>query len=225
LPALLAVFVRARVKESEVWEKTRHATWAHLWAAIARNWKTFLYIALLMMAMNLASHGTQDMYPTFLKRQWGFGVGHVAGVSAVSMLGAILGGTLCGWVSDRWGRRRVITGALVGALAVVPLWAFAPSMPLLVLGAFMMQFLVQGAWGVIPAHLAELSPDSVRGFLPGFGYQCGVLLASAVPYIEAVFAGLTTYAIAMAATAATVFLIAAAAAALGPERRGTEFGK
>jgi SHS family lactate transporter-like MFS transporter len=225
VPALLAVFVRARVKESEVWEKTRHATWAHLGAAIARNWKTFLYIALLMMAMNLASHGTQDMYPTFLKRQWRFGVGHVAGVSAVSMLGAILGGTLCGWVSDRWGRRRVITGALVGALAVVPLWAFAPSMPLLVLGAFMMQFLVQGAWGVIPAHLAELSPDSVRGFLPGFGYQCGVLLASAVPYIEAVFAGLTSYAMAMAATAATVFLIAAAAAALGPERRGMEFGK
>jgi SHS family lactate transporter-like MFS transporter len=98
-------------------------------------------------------------------------------------------------------------------------------MPLLVLGAFMMQFLVQGAWGVIPAHLAELSPDSVRGFLPGFGYQCGVLLASAVPYIEAVFAGLTSYAMAMAATAATVFLIAAAAASLGPERRGMEFGK
>jgi len=140
-------------------------------------------------------------------------------------LGAILGGTLCGWVSDRWGRRRVITGALLGALAVVPVWAFAPSVPLLVLGAFMMQFVVQGAWGVIPAHLAELSPDSVRGFLPGFGYQCGVLLASAVPYIEAVFAGLTSYAMAMAATAATVFLIAAAAAALGPERRGTEFGK
>jgi SHS family lactate transporter-like MFS transporter len=87
-----------------------------------------------------------------------------------------------------------------------------------------MQFLVQGAWGVIPAHLAELAPDNVRGFLPGFGYQCGVLLASSVPYIEAVFAHRTSYAVAMAATAGTVFLMAAIASALGPERRGTEFG-
>ena len=97
--------------------------------------------------------------------------------------------------------------------------------PLLVLGAFLMQFLVQGAWGVIPAHLSELSPDSVRGFLPGFGYQCGVLLASAVTYIEAVFARRTSYAIAMAATAATVFLVAALATALGPERRAAVFGE
>ena len=107
---------------------------------------------------------------------------------------------------------------------MVPLWSFAPSLPLLLIGAFCMQFLVQGAWGVIPAHLAELSPDAVRGFLPGFGYQCGVLLASSVPYIEAVFARRTSYAVAMAATAATVFLMAAAAAVVGPERRGTKFG-
>jgi SHS family lactate transporter-like MFS transporter len=95
---------------------------------------------------------------------------------------------------------------------------------LLFLGAFLIQFFVQGAWGVIPAHLAELSPDSVRGFLPGFGYQCGVLLASSVTYIEAVFAEHTSYAVAMAATAATVFLMAVIGAAVGPERRGTEFG-
>jgi SHS family lactate transporter-like MFS transporter len=224
LPALLALFVRVRVKESEVWRKTRHKTWGQLGAAITRNWKLFLYIAMFMMTMNLASHGTQDMYPTFLKRQWGFSVAGVAGISAVSMVGAIIGGTLCGWMSDRWGRRRVITGALAGAVLMVPLWSFAPSLPLLVIGAFCMQFLVQGAWGVIPAHLAELSPDAVRGFLPGFGYQCGVLLASSVPYIEAVFARRTSYAVAMAATAATVFLMAAAAAVLGPERRGTKFG-
>ena len=141
------------------------------------------------------------------------------------MIGAIVGGTLVGWISDKVGRRRAMIGALLLATLVVPLWAFAPSVPLLVAGAFLMQFLVQGAWGVVPAHLAELSPDSVRGFLPGFGYQCGVLLASAVTYIEAVFAHRTSYAIAMAGTAATVFLLAALATALGSERRATVFGE
>ena len=225
LPALLALFVRVRVKESEVWKRTRHETWGHLGRAIASHWKLFLYIAFLMMAMNFAAHGTQDMYPTFLERQWHFGVSGRAGVTACSMIGAILGGTLFGGLSDRFGRRRSMVTALLLATLVVPLWAFAPSMPLLVAGAFLMQFLVQGAWGVIPAHLSELSPDSVRGFLPGFGYQCGVLLASSVSYIEAVFAHRTSYAIAMAGTAVTVFLLAAAATAMGPERRAARFGE
>ena len=225
LPALLALFVRVRVKESEVWQRTRQETWGHLGRAIVSHWKLFLYIALLMMAMNFAAHGTQDMYPTFLERQWHFGVSQRSTVTACSMVGAILGGTLCGWMSDRFGRRRSMVTALLLATLVVPLWAFAPSLSLLVVGAFLMQFLVQGAWGVIPAHLTELSPDSVRGFLPGFGYQCGVLLASSVSYIEAVFAHRTSYAIAMAATAVTVFLLAAATTALGPERRAARFGE
>ncbi len=225
LPALLALFVRFRVKESEVWERTKHESWAHLGRALVSHWRLFLYLVLLMTAMNFAAHGTQDMYPTFLERQWHFGVTGRAAVTACSMLGAIAGGTLVGWLSDKFGRRRAMIGALLLATLVVPLWAFAPSIPLLVLGAFVMQFLVQGAWGVIPAHLAELSPDSVRGFLPGFGYQCGVLLASSVTYIEAVFAHRTSYAIAMASTAAVVFLLAAAATAAGEERRGARFGE
>jgi SHS family lactate transporter-like MFS transporter len=160
-----------------------------------------------------------------LERQWHFGVPGRSAVTAFSMVGAILGGTLFGWISDHWGRRRSMIAALLLATLVVPLWAFAPSVPLLVAGAFLMQFLVQGAWGVIPAHLSELSPDPVRGFLPGFGYQCGVLLASSVSYIEAVLARRTSYAIAMAGTAAAVFLLAAAATALGPERRAVKFGE
>jgi len=224
LPALLALFVRIRVKESEVWKKTRLETWGHLGRALVSHWKLFLYIALLMMAMNFASHGTQDMYPTFLQRQWHLGVAARSGVTACSMVGAIIGGTLCGWLSDRFGRRRSMVVALLLATLVVPLWAFAPSVPLLVVGAFLMQFLVQGAWGVIPAHLTELSPDAVRGFLPGFGYQCGVLLASSVSYIEAVFAHHTSYAIAMAGTAVTVSLLAAAVTAVGPEHRSATFG-
>jgi SHS family lactate transporter-like MFS transporter len=147
-----------------------------------------------------------------------------AGITAISMVGAILGGTLIGYLSDRFGRRRAMITALVCAMALVPLWAYAPSLTLLVVGAFLLQFMVQGAWGIIPAHLSELSPDSVRGFLPGFAYQCGVLLAGSVAYIEATLAEHTSYANAMALTAFTVFTLAAVVVALGRERRGIEFG-
>ena len=223
-PALLALFVRARVKESEVWERTRHATWGALGRGIVSHWRTFLYLTLLMTMMNFISHGTQDMYPTFLERQWHFGPRTRAAITAVSMLGAIVGGLWFGHLSDRLGRRRGIVIALGCAIVVVPLWAFAPHVALLVTGAFLMQFMVQGAWGVIPAHITELSPDSVRGFLPGFAYQCGVLAASAVAYLEALFAERMSYARAMAMVAATVFVAGAVVAALGRERRGVHFG-
>ncbi|HAF22297.1 MAG TPA: MFS transporter, partial [Blastocatellia bacterium] len=215
LPALLAIFVRLHVKESEVWKKTRHENWSALGRGIVSHWKLFLYLVLLMMMMNFVSHGTQDMYPTLLKRQWGFSPQKVAAVTAFSMVGAIAGGILFGLLSDRFGRRRSMIAALVGALAVIPLWAFSPSLAPLVTGGFLMQFMVQGAWGVIPAHLTELSPDSVRGFLPGFAYQCGVLLAGSVAYIEALFAQRMTYATAMALTAVTVFAGAIVITALG----------
>lgn len=224
LPALLAIFVRLRVKESEIWEKTRHESWGQLGRAIASYWRLFVYLTLLMMMMNFVAHGTQDMYPTLLKRQWHFSPQKVASVTALSMVGAIAGGLLFGLLSDHFGRRRSMIVALLIAIAIIPLWAFAPSLALLVAGGFLMQFMVQGAWGVIPAHLSELSPDSVRGFLPGFAYQCGVLLAGSVAYIEALFAQRTSYATAMALTAVTVFSIAAFVTALGPENRGIHFG-
>jgi MFS transporter, SHS family, lactate transporter len=225
LPALLAIFVRMRVKESEVWQKTRHETWGGLWSAIFAHWKLFFYIVFLMTAMNLASHGTQDMYPTFLERQWGFHTAQKNTLSAFAMVGAIIGGTLCGLISDHIGRRRTMVIALLGAVLVVPLWAYAPSVPLLFAGGFLMQFLVQGAWGVIPAHLSELAPDSVRGFLPGFGYQVGVFLSSYVATFEALLAHRTSYALAMSVTAAAVFLFAALATAVGPERHAAKFGE
>jgi len=225
LPALLALFVRFRVKESEVWQRGKRLGWAELGTAILRNWKLFVYLVLLMTAMNLVSHGTQDMYPTFLERQWGLSAQARAVMTGISMIGAIGGGLLFGWLSDRIGRRRTMITALMAALAVIPLWAFAPGISLLGIGAFVMQFLVQGAWGVIPAHLSELSPDNVRGFLPGFGYQVGVLLASSVGYIEAVFASRASYAVAMAATAAVVMTMAVVATAAGKERGGARFGE
>jgi MFS transporter, SHS family, lactate transporter len=224
LPALLALFVRFRVKESRVWEKSKAESWAHLGRGIAAQWKLFLYLVALMTMMNFVSHGTQDMYPTFLKIERGFSPQTVAKIAVLYNMGALVGGIVFGLFSDRFGRRRSMVTALLLAVLAIPLWAYAPTMAGLVVGACLLQFMVQGAWGVIPAHITELSPDSVRGFLPGFAYQCGVLLAGSVAYIEAVFAQRTSYANAMALTALTVFLLAAVVAALGPERRAARFG-
>src|SRR6266851_4300110 len=225
LPALLALFVRARVKESEVWRETRHESWGGLGNAIFANLPLFAYITVLMWMMNMVSHGTQDMYPTFLQRHWGFTAQQRGDITIISMVGALLGGVAFGLYSDRLGRRRAIGLALIAAVAAIPLWAFAPSVPLLVVGAFVMQFFVQGAWGVIPAHINELSPDSVRGFLPGFAYQCGVAVASQIPRTQALFAAHTSYAQAMALSAATVFILGAVVAGVGHERRGVAFGR
>jgi MFS transporter, SHS family, lactate transporter len=225
LPALVALFVRFRVKESEVWQKSREENWSGLGRVVAGHWKLFVYLVLLMTMMNFASHGTQDMYPTFLERQWHLGPSARSAIAGFSMIGAILGGMFVGFLSDRYGRRLAIVLALAAGVLLIPLWIYAPSLSLLVLGAFLMQFMVQGAWGVVPAHLAELSPDSVRGFLPGFAYQCGVLLASSVVYLEAVFAKRMTYAGAMALTAVTVFILAGFMAAIGKERRAAQFGQ
>jgi SHS family lactate transporter-like MFS transporter len=224
LPALLALFVRFGVKESKVWEKTRHVNWRELFQGIASQWKIMLYMILLMTMLCFASHGTQDMYPTFLEKDWGFSPQKRSLITAVSMLGAISGGLIFGFLSDRLGRRRTMVLAFVLGILVIPLWAFAPSLTLLVAGAVLMQFMVQGAWGVIPAHISELSPDSVRGFLPGFAYQCGALISGTVVYIEAVFAARFSYAKAMAFAIVLIFSVAAIVAALGREKHGITFG-
>lgn len=226
VPALLAAgYVAFFVEESEVWRKTRLQTWTALRAALLSNWKLFLYMTALAMAMHMVAHGSQDMYPTFLERQWHFKPAQRAQLTAFSMVGAIVGGTLGGYFSDRFGRRRSMIVALSGAMLAIPLWAFAPSIGLLVAGAFLIQFMIQGAWGVVPAQLTELSPDAVRGFLPGFGNACGVVLASGVVYLETLFATRTSYAIAMASTAAFVLVLAIVVTAAGPEKKATQFGK
>ena len=224
LPALLAIFVRMRVKESEVWKRTRHHDFKSLFRAILSQWRLFLYLTLLMALMNCVSHGTQDMYPTFLQRDWGMSPRMRSALNAFAAVGAIIGGVAFGYLSDRIGRRKSIVLALALAVFMIPLWAFAPSIVLLVVGAFLMQFMVQGAWGVIPVHINELAPDSVRGFIPGFAYQCGVLIAGTVVYIEATLAGHMSYAKAMAITALTVFILAAVVAALGRENHRVAFG-
>ena len=224
LPALLAIFVRARVPESEVWMQTRERTWSGLGRTLKAQIPLFLYLTVLMALMNMASHGTQDLYPTFLKRAWRLTPRGVSWVTVVSMVGALIGGVVFGHWSQRLGRRRTIIVTLLGAVLVVPLWAFAPSLALLVVGAFLMQFLVQGAWGVIPAHITELVPDQVRGALPGFAYQCGALIAGAMPYLQPKVAETLGYPATMALSAGAAFVVCALVTSLGPEKRGIPYG-
>jgi MFS transporter, SHS family, lactate transporter len=223
LPALLALFVRFRVSESEVWEQSKEKSWRQLGSTVVGHWKLFLYLALLMTGMNMSSHGTQDMYPTFLQRFWHLGATQRSVITVISMLGAITGGVVVGLLSDRHGRKRAIIWSLLMGILVTPLWAYAPEVGWLIAGAFLIQFCVQGAWGVIPAHLSELSPNEIRGFLPGFAYQCGASIAGSVVTFEALLARHMSYATAMAATAITVFAITILLAALGPEKRGVDF--
>jgi SHS family lactate transporter-like MFS transporter len=177
-----------------------------------------------MMALHMSSHGTQDIYPLFLQRVWGMAARERAWLSSIAMGTGIAGALAVGFISDRVGRKTAMIGALVGCLCSIPLWAYARTVPLLIAGAMIMQFFLQGAWGVVPAHLAEMSPDSIRGSLPGLGNQCGVLLASGMVYVQLALARNGHYANAMAETTATVFLFACLMVSLGREKRGTTFG-
>jgi SHS family lactate transporter-like MFS transporter len=227
VPAILLVlFIRFRVEESEVWKETQpqKVSWAEHSREVASHWKLFLYLVVFMTMMLFASHGTLDMYPTFLQRDWHFGPALRSAITAFSAVGAILGGVVVGHLSDKWGRRRAIITAFILGTLLIPIWAYAPNQVLLIAGAFLMQFMVQGAWGVIPAHLAEVSPNSVRAFLPGFAYQSAGSIASSAVYIEAVYAQKTSYATAMALMAASVFVFAVVMAAVGRERRGHILG-
>jgi SHS family lactate transporter-like MFS transporter len=216
LPALAAaLLVALRVRESQVWIQAHKSSFAGLAKALRGHCKLLLYFTFLMMAMHMCSHGTQDLYPTFLEKQWGLAGRQRAALSAISMAGAILGGLFIGWASDRIGRRAAMVGALAGALLAIPLWAYAGTIPALAIGAVIMQFCVQGAWGVIPAYVAEHTSDSVRSTIPGLGYQIGVLLSSSIASFEVALARSHSYAFSMAITAAAVLCLAAAMTLVG----------
>jgi SHS family lactate transporter-like MFS transporter len=225
LPALLSLFVRARVKESDAWHEHKLADWSSYRNAVMQNWKLFAYLVLLIAIMAMMSHGTQDMYPTFLKEQRHFSPRETAVITMISMVGAIAGGLTFGWLSDRHGRKRAMVIASLCGLFVIPLWVLAPTTGLIALGAFMIQFMVQGAWGVVPAHLNELSPPALRGFFPGFAYQLGVLCSASITYIEALLGEHFSYAAAMGILAGIVFVLAALIMGAGPEAKGISFRK
>jgi MFS transporter, SHS family, lactate transporter len=223
LPALLSLFIRSKVKESEAWKEHR-TDWATYRRSLVGHWRRFVYLVLLMAMMNFISHGTQDMYPTLLKN-FGFVQRQVADITALSMVGAVLGGLAFGYYSDRTGRRRAIATATLCALVMIPLWLSGHSITRILVGVFMMQFFVQGAWGVIPAHINELSPGHLRGFFPGFAYQLGVLCASSIPYIEAYLGERFTYTQAMGGLVTAVLLVGTVVVLLGPENKAVSFRK
>jgi SHS family lactate transporter-like MFS transporter len=186
--------------------------------------RRFVYLVLLMTAFNWMSHGTQDVYPTYLKDGLGYSGKAAIGFAIVYNIGAIIGGIVLGAWSERLGRRRTIVIAALIALPVVPLFAYSTVSGLIALGAFLMQLFVQGAWGVIPAHLTELSPDAIRGFYPGVTYQLGNLIASLNLPLQQALAADHGYHFALTVTIVPVLLAVAGLTALGSEARGVRFG-
>jgi len=225
IPALLVMYIRRNVEESPVWEHVRRQPRQGLMDSVAANWKLFLYVVVLMTAFNFFSHGTQDLYPTFLQTQHHFSPGTVSLITVVMQVGAITGGIFFGTLSERIGRRSSIVIAALFGLIMIPLWALASGPILLAIGAFCMQVAVQGAWGVIPVHLNELSPNEVRGTFPGFAYQLGNFLASANATMQAGFAERrgNNYGMALALVAAVMAVAIAFLTAVGPEARGVAF--
>src|ERR1700728_2822435 len=187
LPAFLVIYIWSKVDESPAWMQGRGLKKAEnrLGKDILTYFGTFVLLVVLMFAFNSFSHGTQDLYPTFLTKGHQFSPQTVMFITVVGMIGALLGGVLFGTWSETVGRRRAIVIAALLAIPVIPLWAYSRSVPMLALGGFLMQFMVQGAWGVIPAHLNELSPPTVRGTFPGFAYQLGNFLSSKNSVLQA----------------------------------------
>ena len=225
VPALFTLIILFRVEESSAWKAAaaERKTWGEYFEVLAQNWRRFLYLVALMAMMNFMSHGTQDLYPTFLQVARHFDTSRTAIISVISMLGAISGGIVVGSLSDRFGRRRAMVVAAILAVVLIPLWIFSPTVALISAGAFAIQFMVQGAWGVIPAHITELSPGATRGFLPGFAYQLGVLIAARTPNLQSAAASKYGFEATMSAFAATVFIIGAIVIAAGPEAHRKEF--
>ena len=232
LPAFLVIYIRARVPESPVWlrERNRRRPRLNMSALFKQHGVLFIYAALLMTAFNYMSHGTQDLYATYLQKQRGFNSDQASQIAIVYAFGMICGGSMLGHLSQQWGRRRVIILAALCGMLLIPLWIFAPTTGLLILGGFLIQFMVQGAWGVVPVHLNELSPPQLRGTFPGLAYQLGNFAAAYAAQQQAWLAdhfprasGEPNYALTMAVVSAAVFVAIIVLAAAGREEHAKEF--
>jgi SHS family lactate transporter-like MFS transporter len=226
-PALLVLYIRSRVAESPAWlsgRRPKPAVMREGMAAIGAYLPTFLFMVVLMACFNAFSHGTQDLYPTFLQVQHGFSPRTTGTIAIVYNLGALCGGILFGTVSERLGRRRAIVVAALLALPMIPLWAYSTTPLMFAVGSFLMQFMVQGAWGVVPAHLNELSPPGARAILPGFAYQLGNLIMARMGPLQAGFAEShgNDYALALTWTVGLVGVLLALVVMLGGEKRSLE---
>jgi SHS family lactate transporter-like MFS transporter len=227
LPAFLVIYIRTKVDESPAWTQGRvsREAEAHLGRDIRTYLGTFAFLVVLMFAFNSFSHGTQDLYPTFLQKDHRFTPQTVGMIAIVANIGALVGGIVFGNWSEKIGRRKAIVIAALLTIPVIPLWAYSRTVPMLALGGFLMQLLVQGAWGVIPAHLNELSPPAVRGTFPGFAYQLGNFLSSWNGVKQARFAEQRYGGVFAPVLAWTVLLVASLVAIVtwsGKERRGAD---
>jgi SHS family lactate transporter-like MFS transporter len=223
IPALLAFYIRFTVPESEAWRQHRAPSTSAILSVLKDHWKTALYLVLMMTLMMFFSHGTQDLYPDFLKSTHGASGKTVSYIVIWYNIGAIVGAIVFGHLSEILGRRRSMLAALVVSLVTIPAWAFAGPLVTLAAAAFVMQVGVQGAWGVIPAHLNELSPDQTRGLLPGLAYQLGILIAAPVNNIEYALRNRFGYSWALAGFETVNILLLATVILLGSERRGRQF--
>jgi SHS family lactate transporter-like MFS transporter len=225
-PALLVFLIRMHVEESPAFVAARDKPRVNPFVELARNWKIALYTIVLMAAFNAFSHGSQDLYPTFLQEQHHFDTKLTGTITAIMNLGAIIGGISFGIWSEKIGRRKTIIIACVLALPIIPLWAFSSTPVMLAVGAFLMQVAVQGAWGIVPVHLNELSPGAVRAMFPGFAYQLGNLLMSKNAVFQAGIAESRggDYAYALALFGGVTAVIIAVWTAFGPERKGGDLG-
>src|SRR6266403_4873902 len=233
LPALLVIYIRAHVPESPIWQRHRERKQRvplDIRGFVKQHGTLFIHAVLLMTAFNYMSHGTQDLYATFLERQRGFGISAKSMIAIIYAIGAICGGTVIGFLSQRWGRRRSIIFCAICGICLIPAWIFAPGTALLIAGGFLMQFMVQGAWGVVPVHLNEISPADFRGTFPGLAYQLGNFAAAYAAQQQAWLAerfrtaeGTPNYALTMALVECVVFLAIIVLAATGREERGKEF--
>ena len=227
LPALLVLYLRRSVPESPVFaQRQRAGVRRGLRETMRGRWKLLAYMIITMAVFNAFSHGSQDVYPTFLQEQLHFGTHMKSLLTIILNLGALVGGLAFGHWSESIGRRRAMAIACVLALPAIPLWSYGGSVLLLALGAFWIQIAVQGAWGVVPGYLNELSPDDVRGTLPGFAYQLGNLIAAGTSYVLAWIAASRggDFAFAQATWIAVVAVLLALLTWFGPESRGAKFG-
>ncbi|HKW17869.1 MAG TPA: MFS transporter [Terriglobales bacterium] len=222
-PALLALYIRSKVPESEAWKQHRAPTTRAILEVVKQHWKLATYLVAMMTLMMFLSHGTQDLYPDFLKSARGAGSRTVSYMAILYNIGAVTGTLIFGHLSEKLGRRRSVIAALVLTLAMIPGWAFAGPVLTLAVSAFILQAGVQGAWGVIPAHLSELSPDQTRGLLPGLAYQLGILFAAPVNSIEYALRSRFGYSWALAGFETVNIVLLILVLVLGHERKGRGF--
>src|SRR5271165_1540949 len=223
LPALLALYIRTKVPESEAWQQHKVARVIDGPKIAMQHKRLVLYMVALMFLMNCLSHGTQDLYPDFLKHGHGIAPNTVAYITMFYNVGAVIGAVLFGLLSERIGRRYSMLCALVLSLVIMPVWAFGGTLIILAVAAFVMQMGVQGAWGIIPVHLNELSPHAVRGLLPGFTYQIGILLAASTPTVEFALRDKLGYGWALVSFELVVMAGLALLLIFGRENRGRSF--